>query len=347
VQGRRPAPNGPVSCALPAVLGQNQSVRSTDQQSSWWAQVTEHLAGVAIAAGASSPEIGRTLWCTGHLDGPAVTPSTTFYTGSITKQLTAALVARAVLDGHLSTQVSIRSYLPELPSWTSAVHLRHLLHHTAALPQPRELAVALGYTDDAAGWAQMDNQEVLTGLHLVAPSAPAGQRFSYDNTGYILLVEALEAVHGRDVTDLARTYLLSPLKLERSHLGGTAPLSLPGHSDPPATIGDGGLWTCSADLLAWLDAMNAGTLGADLSALLQTPGQLDDGTALDYAWGVVRRPAPAGPLYMHGGEWPGWCAMTVRCPTTQTAAAVLAATEDMVAVHDAALRLHQVSSHVS
>ena len=37
----------------------------------------------------------------GELLQEAVTPSTTFYAASVTKQLIAALVAPAVLDGHL------------------------------------------------------------------------------------------------------------------------------------------------------------------------------------------------------------------------------------------------------
>ena len=116
---------------------------------------------------------------------------------------------------------------------------------------------------------------------------------------------------------------------------------LPGHAAPPATIGDGGLWTCTADLLTWLEAINQDRLGATLTSLVQSPGQLEDGTALDYAWGIGPRPGPAGSSYVHGGEWPGWCAMTVRCPATGTAVAILAATEDMSTVSAAALRLHE------
>ena len=67
----------------------------------WWAALSERLAGTAVAAGASSPVHGRRHWCAGELLQEAVTPSTTFYAASVTKQLIAALVARAVLDGHL------------------------------------------------------------------------------------------------------------------------------------------------------------------------------------------------------------------------------------------------------
>jgi CubicO group peptidase (beta-lactamase class C family) len=272
-----------------------------------------------------------------------VTRSTTFYAASVTKQLVAALVARAVLDGHVDPQASVRTFLPGLPAWTISIRVHHLLHHTAALPQPRLLAIALGYPDDAAGWSRLDNESVLVALHRVAPSPVApGREFSYDNTGYVLLAELLRVVYGRGVADLARSEVFEPLGMAGSRLGGPAPVMLPAHPVPPATTGDGGLWICLADLMTWLEAMNEDRLGADLTTLAQSPGRLAGGTVLDYAWGIGPRLGPAGTVYLHGGEWPGWCAMTVRCPATATAVAILAATEDMLIVSTAASELHEL-----
>ena len=307
----------------------------------WWAALTGRLAGRAVAAATSSPKYGRFHWSAGELSQKSVTQSTTFYAASVTKQMIAALVARAVLDGHLDPQDSIHAHLPELPVWTKPIRVHHLLHHTAGLPQPRQLAVALGYSDDAAGESLLDNKGTLGALHrMTPPPVPPGQEFSYDNTGYILLAELLRAVHRRSAEDLAHAEIFEPLGLNGSRLGGTAPVMLPGYAAPPTTTGDGGLWTCSADLLTWLEAMNQDRLGADLTALVQSPGQLEDSTVLDYAWGIGPRPTPTGTLYLHGGEWPGWCAMTVRCPETATAVALLVATKDMPTVSAAARELH-------
>lgn len=307
----------------------------------WWAALRERLPGTAVAVAACSPEVGQQHWSAGQLGQQPVTASTSFYAASVTKQLVAALVARAVLDGRVDPLASVTTYLPGLPAWTLPIRVHHLLHHTAALPQPRQLAAALGYPDDAAGWSRLDNEAVLVALHRVAPSPVApGRVFSYDNTGYILLAELLRAVYAEGLAGLVRSVIFEPLGLAGSRLGGTAPVRLPDCAPPPATIGDGGLWTCSADLLTWLGAVNQDRLGADLTALVQSPGRLDDGTVLDYAWGIGSRPSPAGPVYLHGGGWPGWCAMTVRCPATATAVAVLAATDDLPTISAAALELH-------
>lgn len=312
------------------------------QLTQWWASLTKRWAGTALAVAGSSPGCGRHCWCAGDLAGQLVTQSTTFYAASVTKQVVAALAARAVLDGRLDTQAGIATFLSGLPAWMTSVRVHHLLHHTAGLPQPRQLAVALGYSDDARGWSQMNNQKVLIALHRVAPSqAVPGRQFSYDNTGYILLAEVLRAVHGQAIAGLAREILFEPLGLVDSRLGGPATVQLPSHVAPPATIGDGGLWTCAADLLTWLEAINEARFGPELSALVQAPGRLDDGAVLDYAWGIGPRSGPVGTMYLHGGQWPGWCAMTVRCPTTASAVVVLAAAEDMAVVSNAALELHE------
>jgi hypothetical protein len=52
----------------------------------------------------------------------------------------------------------------------------------------------------------------------------------------------------------------------------------------PVSVGDGGLWTSVNDLLRWNTAVFADALGT--AERTHTAGSLDDGTPLDYAWGV-------------------------------------------------------------
>ena len=292
---------------------------------------------------------GDRYWCRGRIPGlGAVTPATPAYGASVTKQMVGVLAARAVVEGELSTEAPVRHYLPDLPTWMDPVRVRHLLHHTAALPQPPTLASALGFSSDFAGWSRLDNAAVLAALHHVGgPTGAPGVLFSYDNTGYVLLAEVIAAVRGSAVSQLARQDLFLPLGITESRLGGAAATVLPAVDPPPRTVGDGGLWTAGADLLRWLKALNRGAFGADVMALVQTAGRLDDGTVLDYAWGMAPRSGPAGTVsYIHGGSWPGWAAMTVRNPSAGTAVAILAATDDKDLVSSLALDLNtELLSH--
>lgn len=309
----------------------------------WCDELQERLPATALAVGASSPGAGRQLRFAGEPDAGPVTGATTFYAASTTKQLVGVLVARAVLDGRIDPDSGIGAYLPGLPTWTGPVRVQHLLHHTAGLPQPPALAEALGHADGMTSWWRLDNAAVLDALHLVEPPSVApGRAFAYDNTGYVVLAELLRAVEGSDVAGLVRSTVAEPLGLAGSWLGGPAPALVPDQDPPPQTVGDGGLWTCLDDLMTWLEAMNADRLGSDLSALVQTPGRLVDGTTLDYAWGIGTRSGPAGPVFFHGGHWPGWAAMTVRCPAARTAVTVLGVTEDAATLQAAARELHDL-----
>ena len=283
--------------------------------------------GIAIGAARGSRTASA---CRGILAGQPVGPDTPFYAASVTKQVIAALVGRSALAGQLSVDDPVRRWLPELPRWLAPVRLRHLLHHTADLPevtrpQPRPAA---------------DNREVLDRLvrtHPVPTPSP-GVRFRYSNTGYVLLAEVVARVTRQPVGPLAEETLLRPLGLTWTRLGGE-PVRLPGVPDPPGTVGDGGLWTSASDLTRWLVALNHGTPGPALVRLLESPGQLDDGAALDYAWGLRVVPTPRGRRVTHGGSWDTWLAKTVRLPERQVAVAVLSVGSQEDAISDAGLRL--------
>ena len=145
---------------------------------------------------------------------------------------------------------------------------------------------------------------------------PAGEAvaFQYSNTGYVCLAEIVRRIGGAALGDLARHRVFGPLGMTGSRLGGPPAARHPGLPAPPGTVGDGGWWTTAADLLRWLRAMNARTLGEEVTRILETPGRLDDGTPLSYAWGVAVSIRAGGVTFTHGGNWPGWSAKTVRQP---------------------------------
>ncbi len=124
-----------------------------------------------------------------------------------------------------------------------------------------------------------------------------------------------------------------------SRLGGPPAARHSGLPAPPGTVGDGGWWTTVADLLRWLRAMNARALGDGVAQIMETPGRLDDGTPLSYAWGVTVSTRAGGRTFTHGGNWPGWSAKTVRQPGRGTAVAVLSCSGDVDRVSGTALAL--------
>ncbi|MEV0143745.1 MULTISPECIES: serine hydrolase domain-containing protein [unclassified Nonomuraea] len=101
---------------------------------------------------------------------------------------------------------------------------------------------------------------------------------------------------------------------------GAAPLARP--HPAPLSLGDGGVWSTVSDLLGWSQALNADELG--ISALMQTPGRLDDGTPIDYAWGIGVRSHAGHRVYRHGGGWPGLRALQARVPDLDLSVVLIA-----------------------
>lgn len=269
-------------------------------------------------------------------------PDTVMYAASVTKQFVGVLAAQLVAAGRLDVDAPVSDYIDGLPLWTAPICVRHLIHHTSGIPQVADVVTASGVSSEAA----LDNTSALGALrNCTTTGVEAGECFEYNNIGYVLLAEVISSVEGDGVGAIAHRRIFQPLDMTRTTLG-SVPADLPtGTSQPPRTIGDGGLWTTARDLLRWLVSMNAETLGRDVTRRVQTVGRLDDGTQLRYAWGINARPHPDGYIFTHGGNWPGWVAKTWRQPGTGTAVALLARSDEIQLASDTADRIGEVLGH--
>ncbi|MEZ7130508.1 serine hydrolase domain-containing protein [Nonomuraea sp. AD125B] len=252
-----------------------------------------------------------------------LTATTPVYAASLSKQMTAACAALLVRQGALDVESPLSSWVPQLPAWSGTISLRHLIHHTAGLPADHKIdAITTGDPDrTSSGIIQALTQ-------FPTPDHPPGTAHVYSNAGYVCLAAAVERAASRPLPDFARRHLFAPLAMPdtRYWVGpdpappGAAPLARP--RPAPLSLGDGGVWTTLNDLLRWGQALNADELG--ISELLQTPGHLDDGTPLDYAWGIGVRAHGAYRVYRHGGGWTGLRNLHARVPELDLTMAVIA-----------------------
>ena len=288
----------------------------------------DDIAADGIAIGATT---GATTGfaCRGAVAGRAVDPDTVFYGASLTKQVVGFLLARAVQAGVASPADRLRRWLPELPDWLAQLRLDHLLHHTSDLPDvTRPLPER-----------PQSNADVIDRLRRLSPPphiAP-GTRFVYNNTGYVLLGEVVARISGQPIDTLAATTLFAPLRLTATRLGGE-PIRLADAPEIPGTIGDGGLWTSTADQIRWLTAMNEGLDPAAVGQL-ETTGRLDDGSPLGYGWGVGITETPTGRRISHGGTWDPWLTKSVRVPERGVAVAVVSVGSTETVISDTGFRI--------
>ena len=260
--------------------------------------------------------------------GKPLSGTTLIYAASLAKQVTAACAALLVQRGVLDVDAALSRWLPELPAWAETVRLRHLVHHTAALPDA-EIDAALA----AAGETDRTTRGVLDALsRLPALDRRPGAGYVYSGAGYVCLAAVVQRAAGQLLPAFASAHLFGPLEMADTRYwpgpGPAPPGAAPLASAHPAplSLGDGGMWSTAEDLLRWSQALNTDQLG--IGGLLQTPGRLDDGTLLDYAWGMGVRSHAGHRVYRHGGGWPGVRALLARVPDLRLSLVTVALADD-------------------
>src|ERR1700744_6376131 len=230
-----------------------------------------------------------------------ITTDTSFYLASISKQFTAMAVMLLAKQGRLSFDDRLPAYFPLLPSWSAEISLRHLLHHTAGLPNYFPLfssgATVSEWTRDITN---LTNAAVLDRLVTAEPDFAAGTKHAYSNTGYLLLSLIVAIVSGLSFADFLKANVFGPLGMERTLVFDA---SRPARHKlahgywnendrflrwdyPLLTTGDGGLFSTLDDLFLWDRALNTERL-VSKAALDEafTSGATRDGESVGYGFG--------------------------------------------------------------
>ena len=248
--------------------------------------------------------------------------------GSNSKQFGAALAALLAGEGRLDLDADLRTYLPELPDYGARLTTRHLVHHTGGLRDYQALRMLSGvppqHLDAAQVFGLLARQRAL--------DAMPGERFDYDNSGYVLLRFVLERVSGTTLPELARERLFAPLGmsstrwLEADHAVVVPRRATPyagnaadGYTAHPGSsvMASGGIVTTLGDLARWhafLLGARTAPLPAALPRQLLTAGALNGGEPVPYAWGMFLGEHRGRRIVWHAGTGPGFVADMVLFP---------------------------------
>jgi D-alanyl-D-alanine carboxypeptidase len=261
------------------------------------------------------------------------TDSTIYQSGSLGKQFTAALVLQLADSNLLSLDDPIRRWLTEGPPRWDSVTVRQLLTHTSGIPDYTDSVVDLHkeYTEN-------DLIQVAAGL---TPIFAPGDRWSYSNTGYVLLGAIVRRVTGRFYGDLLRERIFAPLGMRTARIISEADL-VPNRSDgyrmegdsirhqdwvSPSlnTTADGSLYLTARDLASWAIALDQGrALPGKDRELAWNPVRLNDGGSYGYGFGWMLDPMRGQPSISHTGAWQGFRTSIDRFPAQGLTVIVLA-----------------------
>ncbi len=137
----------------------------------------------------------------------AMTTDTIFDIASLTKVIaTAPSVMKLVEEGKLRLDDPVSGYLPEFTSnGKDQITIRMLLTHTGGLaPDPPLDAARSG---ESAIYAEINQEEL---------EAPPGMRFTYSDTGFIVLGQLVEKTAGISLDEYARRNIFEPLHMQES-----------------------------------------------------------------------------------------------------------------------------------
>ncbi|HCA04485.1 MAG TPA: hypothetical protein DEO32_01165 [Ruminococcaceae bacterium] len=155
---------------------------------------------------------------------------TNFYTGSLTKHITAAAVLKLSEEKKLSLDDNLGKYFPDC-SYAKDVTIKNLLTMTSAVPSYTKVANGkLQLVDELDKKIKEDYSEkknksaVLNWILSQKLNDRAGKKYKYSDSGYFLLGEIIEKASGTSYTAYVSENILKPLGMNNS--GFKAPSSL-------------------------------------------------------------------------------------------------------------------------
>ncbi len=281
---------------------------------------TQHIPGAALAVVRDGKIVKAAGYGQSNVElGVATKPESIFQTGSVGKQFTATAVMILVEEGKIALDDKISKHFPDGPAAWKDITVRHLLTHTSGIPD---------YTSEKTGGAvnlRMDYTEAelvkkIAGLPL---DFQPGEKWSYSNSGYLLLGVLIHNVTGEFYGDFLQQRVFQPLQMTSTRIISEADI-VPNRSagyrlvkgelknqewvSPSLnTTADGALYTNVLDLAKWDAALYTQKLLKKSSfEQMWTPVKLNSGKTFPYGFGWSVADVNGHPLLEHGGAWQGF-----------------------------------------
>ena len=280
--------------------------------------------------------------------GVALNSDSIFRIASVSKQFTATAVLLMADDGLIDLDEDIRTYLPDLIDYGTAVSIRSMLGHVSGIPDYEEALVTgddieegaeeYGLRSVAGGPYRMGNEDYLSisEFYDVIKKMPLSHapmtKFEYSNTNYFLFSMLVEAMTGQSLRDYAKERIFEPLGMHdtlfhddmveiiKNRASGYKQKEGGGFVNDMTnlyTVGDGGVHTSINDFIKWDQNFYEPKLGKDPEALLKlmnSPNSrfADDGTFYGNGQNIWNSDGHA--VYSHSGGWLGFSAYYIRYP---------------------------------
>jgi len=257
------------------------------------------------------------------------TPQTKFRLGSITKQFTAMAIIILEAQDKLDVQNPICNYLSECPEAWGAITIHHLLTHTSGIPN------FTSFTEYKSTMARPSPPEQTINRFKDKPlDFRPGERWSYSNSGYILLGHIIERVSSQSYEDFLQEYIFTPLDMMNTGYDHNQDDLATGYKsifnkadfvDMSIPYAAGSLYSTVEDLYKWDQALYTNELLQQdymdqmITAHVAIPNS--DGMAYGYGWIIGLEDDRQ--IITHGGGIDGFVTNIARYPEDKTVIIIL------------------------
>jgi len=140
------------------------------------------------------------------------TDHTPFNICSMGKTFTAAAIMLLVDEGEVDLNAPIRTYLPDFPEqMADQITVHNLLSHTSGLGN------YMAHRDFGGNMASLTTIDQMYRLVMQEELRfTPGTRFSYANSGYVVLGKIIESVSGQSYFDFVRARIFAPLGMDET-----------------------------------------------------------------------------------------------------------------------------------
>lgn len=263
---------------------------------------------------------------------------TLFGVGSVTKQFTAAAALLLAEQGKLSVDDKVARFYPGLTR-ANDITILDLMNHVSGYPDYYPLDFV-----DRRMLKPIAPDELIRQYAGAPLDFEPGTRWSYSNTGFVLLGRILEQASGQPLGSFLREKIFEPLGMthtayepradDRRVATGYTSFALT-KLTRAAREGDGwvgaagAIYSTAADVARWDVALMEGRVLKPASWELMTrPRMLANGKSSNYGCGLSVTTRDGLTVFTHGGAVSGFIARNTFVPQTRSAVVVVINDED-------------------
>lgn len=290
--------------------------------------------GVILIAENGKPVYEKAIGYRTYADKKALKKTDIFELASVSKQFCALVIMQLKEKGLLQYDDLVEKYL-EIPY--KGITIRNLLTHTSGLPDYQQI-MDLNWDKSKVA----NNNDIIAYLNKYHPPrmfAP-GEKYTYSNTGYVLLASIAEKASGRDFIEYCNTEIFQKIGMKHTAIRTLEQKAAVknfaiGHmyadekrgfvradSFPSSNYtiwlgnrkGPGRISSSAQDLLKWDNAIrNYQLVSKETMQEAYTPMKLNDGKYSYYGFGLeLVFKNKALHLVWHNGDNPGYKTLILR-----------------------------------